>query len=179
VTNGEAMPAGEGPVERQRWLDGQRQQVDAKRRDEGWHRAVFRGSSAAPAHAAGWEERPWTSRVLHRMGAIAGQSLAGIVAAALIVVWVTIGAASGFPAWWQTVLYSVTGSVTFVMVFVIQHTQERQTSGTQRKLDELIRSSIHADNALIAVEEAADEHLQALGDLNLDDRRRASESSSA
>ena len=75
--------------------------------------------------------------------------------------------------WWQVVLYSVTGSVTFVMVFVIQHAQQRQTSGTQRKLDELIRSSAPADNALIAVEEAADEHLQALTHLNLADRTRA------
>lgn len=73
------------------------------------------------------------------------------------------------------VLYSVTGSVTFVMVFVIQHTQERQTSATQRKLDELIRSSVRADNTLIAVEEAPDEHLQALAHLNLADRQQASD----
>ena len=81
---------------------------------------------------------------------------------------------TGFPAWWQTMLYSVTGSITFVMVFVIQHTQERQTSATQRKLDELIRSSVRADNTLIAVEESADEHLQALAHLNIADRTRAS-----
>jgi low affinity Fe/Cu permease len=55
--------------------------------------------------------------------------------------------------------YSTTGSVTFVMVFVIQHTHERRTSATQRKLDELIRSSTHADDTLIAVEEAADDQL--------------------
>jgi len=41
--------------------------------------------------------------------------------------------------WWLTVLYAATASVTFVMVFVIQHTKARQTSATQRKLDELIR----------------------------------------
>ena len=76
-------------------------------------------------------------------------------------------------------MYSVTGSVTLVMVFVIQHTQERQRSATQRKLDELIRSSASADDALIAVEEAGDEHLQALTDLNLADRERASRSAGA
>jgi low affinity Fe/Cu permease len=72
------------------------------------------------------------------------------------------------------VRFSTTGSVTFVMVFVIQHTHERQTFATQRKLDELIRSSMHADDMLIAVEEAADDQLHALTDLNLADRERAS-----
>lgn len=89
-------------------------------------------------------------------------------------VWVLFGLVERFPGWWQATLYSFTGSVTFVMVFVIQHTQERQTFATQRKLDELIRSSGSADNTLIAVEEAADEHLQALTRLNLSDRQRAS-----
>ncbi len=97
-------------------------------------------------------------------------SSAGIVAAVLVVVWALVGLVVGFPAWWATTLYSVTASVTFVMVFVIQHTQERQTSATQRKLDELIRSSVSADDGLIAVEEAGDQHLQALADLNLADR---------
>ena len=88
--------------------------------------------------------------------------------------WVIVGFFTEFPEWWQITLYSVTGSVTFVMVFVIQHTQERQTSATQRKLDELIRSSVRADNSLIAVEQASDQDLQALASLNLADRERAS-----
>ena len=93
----------------------------------------------------------------------------------LIVVWVAVGGIAGFPPWWQITLYSVTGSITFVMVFVIQHTQERQTSATQRKLDELIRSSTRADNSLIAIEQASDADLQALTHLNLADRERASD----
>jgi low affinity Fe/Cu permease len=103
-----------------------------------------------------------------------GHSSAGIVAATLVLVWALIGVGYGFPAWWQISLYSTTGSVTFVMVFVIQHTHERQTFATQRKLDELVRSSTRADDNLIAVEEAADDQLQALADLNLADRERAS-----
>ena len=66
------------------------------------------------------------------------------------------------PGWWETTLYVVTGSVTFVMVFVIQHTQQRQTAATQRKLDELLRSSEHADSTFIAVEEASEGDLEAL-----------------
>ena len=95
------------------------------------------------------------------------------MATVLVASWAVVGFIFGFPQWWQTVLYSVTGSVTFVMVFVIQHAQQRQTFGTQRKLDELIRSSSHADNTLIAVEEAPDEHLQALAHLNIADRKQA------
>lgn len=97
------------------------------------------------------------------------------MAAGLVVGWGVVGAVTGFPAWWQTVLYSVTASVTFVMVFVIQHTQGRQIAATQRKLDELIRTTAPADNSLIAVEEAPDAELQALTDLNLEDREHATD----
>jgi low affinity Fe/Cu permease len=90
-----------------------------------------------------------------------------------VVAWAILGLPFRYPGWWQTTLYAVTGSVTFVMVFVIQHTQERQTLATQRKLDELIRSSATADDTLIAVEEASDDHLKALNDRNLADRAEA------
>lgn len=163
------------PAERQRWLDNKRRQVEEEQNARAWHRGVLTASSVSSTHSPGWEQRPWASRALHRIGEIAGGSAVGIVAAALVVAWAIVGAASGFPTWWQTVLYSVTGSVTFVMVFVIQHAQDRQTSGTQRKLDELIRASTHADNTLIAVEEAPDEHLQALAHLNIADRSRAAD----
>ncbi len=99
---------------------------------------------------------------------------AGVAAALLALVWAIVGAAAGFPTWWATVLYSVTASITFVMVFVIQHTQARQVTAVQRKLDELLRAT-SGDNSLIAVEEAPDEELQALADVNLDDRSAASE----
>ena len=162
----------DGTIERQQWLDRKREQVESEQ-SSGWHRGMFSGPSNASTHAPGWEQRHWTSRALHRLGGVAAHSGAGIVTTVLVVVWAAVGLASGFPQWWQTVLYSVTASVTFVMVFVIQHAQERQTFGTQRKLDELIRSSSHADNTLIAVEEAPDEHLQALAHLNLADREKA------
>jgi low affinity Fe/Cu permease len=134
---------------------------------------MFGGSSVPTIHTAGWNQRHWSSRLLYRVGETVAHSGAGIVAAVLVVTWAVVGLFTGFPLWWQTTLYSVTGSVTFVMVFVIQHTQERQTAATQRKLDELIRSSDHADSTLIAVEEAPDEHLEALAHLNLVDREQA------
>ena len=101
---------------------------------------------------------------------VVGHSAAGVAAAAFVLAWVAVGATYRFPEWWATVLYSVAGSVTFLMVFVIQHTQARQTAATQLKLDELIRASARADDGLIAVEEAPAAHLQALTDLTLAER---------
>jgi low affinity Fe/Cu permease len=175
MTNSDHPTADEVSQDRQRGFDEQRQRVDDERRTGRWSgQRSFRGSSVATAHAPGWELRHWTSRLLHRVGELAADSGTGILAALLIVLWAAVGLITGFPSWWQITLYSVTGSVTFVMVFVIQHTQERQTSATQRKLDELIRSSLRADNNLIAVEQASDQDLQALGNLNLADRTRTS-----
>ena len=115
----------------------------------------------------------WTSRALHRVGDAVANSTAGVVAATLIAVWTIVGAVIGFPDWWLTVLYAGTASVTFVMVFVIQHTQSRQTSATQRKLDELIRATHSADDRLISVEQAPEGTLQALADRNAADREKA------
>ncbi len=97
----------------------------------------------------------------------------GLIAAGAVLAWVAVGLLTGFPSWWQTVLYSVSSSITLVMVFAIQHTQARQQSATQRKLDELVRTQPSADNRLIALEEAPDAELEALADLNLADREQA------
>ncbi len=125
------------------------------------------GSSVAAAHASDWDRRHWTSRVLHDVGELASRSSAGVLAATVVVLWVVVGAVFDFPTWWSTAFFSGTASVTFVMVFVIQHTHERQVAAMQRKLDELIRSSDRADDGLIAIEEAPDDHLQALTEVHV------------
>ncbi len=134
----------------------------------GWRRGLF--GSASAVHANAWNQRHWSSRVLHRIGDTASHAGSGILAAALMGAWAILGLASGFPGWWQTTLYAVTGSVTFVMVFVIQHTQQRQTAATQRKLDELLRSSDAADSKLMAIEEAPDADLAELARLHVTER---------
>ena len=170
------VPARGDDAQRRQWITRRRDDLEGDPSSAGrWRRGLFRaGSTVATSHVADWEERHWTSRLLHNVGELVSHSLAGVVAATLVAVWGITGAVIGFPDWWQTVLYSCTASVTFVMVFVIQHTQSRQTSATQRKLDELVRATNGADDSLIAVEEASDEHLQALTELNLDDRQRTS-----
>ena len=105
-----------------------------------------------------------SSTVLHRVGETVANAFAGLTAAVLASVWLIVGLVTGFPTWWQASLYSSTAIVTFVMVFVIQHTQSKQIVALQRKLDELIRSSHRADNALISVEDAPETELQQLGD---------------
>ena len=134
-----------------------------------WRKGMFR----ATTHANEWASRHWSSRLLHRVGEIVAHAGSGIVAAILVVGWLVLGLFEHFPVWWQTTLYSVTGSVTFVMVFVIQHTQQRQTAATQRKLDELLRSSEPADSTLIAVEEASDADLEALTRQHVIEREQA------
>jgi|RhiMethySRZTD1v2_1073278.scaffolds.fasta_scaffold744387_2 low affinity Fe/Cu permease len=139
-----------------------------------WRRGLFRGgSSVAAPHATGWKERHWTSRALHRVGEVVGHSNAGLGAGTMLLIWAVVGVACRFPDWWETGLYAVTAAVTFVMVFVIQHTQSRQISAMQRKLDELLRSHTPADDALIAAEEAPDTEIQALTDRSLADRSQA------
>ncbi len=124
-------------------------------------------------HASEWTQRHWSSRTLHRVGDAVAHAGSGILAAVLVAIWTIVGIAAGFPEWWQITLYSVTGSVTFVMVFVIQHTQHRQTAAMQRKLDGLLRSSAEADSALIAVEEAPDHALENLARFHVAEREQA------
>jgi low affinity Fe/Cu permease len=119
-----------------------------------------------------WRRRRWSSRVLHRAGSVLEESAAGVTVGVCILAWTALGVATSFPGWWQLVLYSVGSTVTLIMVFVIQHTQARQISSMQRKLDELLRTS-NASNQLIAVEEAPDQLLQSLTDSNLEDRLHA------
>lgn len=170
MTDGEpAVPTLEADLsERQRWLH-ERRKATRKRR-----RGATRPALAAH-HAETWEDRHWASRLLHWIGDLAANATVGIAVAVLLVAWAIVGAAENFPGWWQTTLYSVAGSVTLLMVFVIQHTQERQTSATQRKLDELIRATDGADDNLIAVEETDADHLRALANLNYADHRSAAE----
>lgn len=92
---------------------------------------------------------------------------------AVDVVWVLCSAVLGFPAALETIFQTVAAAVTLAMVFVIQHRQSRQQVATKRKLDEILRALPHADNALIALEEASDDALAAAHSTHQDLRRGA------
>jgi len=99
------------------------------------------------------------SRVLHWVDEVTSRSAATIVVVALLVVFAVVLAAGGFPPNWEAGFSTAVGAVTVVMLFVIQHTQSRHQSVVQLKLDELIRSSPHADELLVHLEGADDAEL--------------------
>ena len=90
--------------------------------------------------------------VAARVTSAAGSPYALLLAAAVIVTWLVTGPLFDFSDTWQLVINTATTIVTFLMVFVIQATTNRESKATQIKLDELIRAVHGARNAIIATD---------------------------
>jgi len=116
--------------------------------------------------------RPPGSRGLHAIDRVAARPVVAVLVVAADVAWVVCSAVLGFPTELETAFQTVVAAVTLAMVFVIQHTQSRQQVATQRKLDEILRA-LHADDALVALEEASDDALAKTHSAHQDLRRRA------
>src|SRR5688572_127746 len=99
------------------------------------------------------------SRFARWIAAITGRPKTFMFAVGIIVIWAMTGPLFGFSDTWQLVINTGTTIITFLMVFLIQNTQNRDTEALQIKLDELIRAVKGARNEVIDLEELDEEAL--------------------
>lgn len=99
------------------------------------------------------------SRWAQAVSQFTGHWLAFAGAVAIVLLWACTGPLFGFSDGWQLVINTGTTIVTFLMVFLIQHTQNRDTLAIQLKLDELIRASEHASNYMRRLEDLDEDTL--------------------
>ena len=101
----------------------------------------------------------WFSHFASWTATASGRPHTFALACLIIVVWAVTGPLFGFSDTWQLVINTGTTIVTFLMVFLIQNTQNRDSRAMQLKLDELIRATEGAHNAVLDLEELAENDL--------------------
>lgn len=99
-----------------------------------------------------------------KMSFVVGTKWAFLASVLIIFVWAAVGPTFHYSNTWQLVINTATTIVTFLMVFLIQNTQNRDARAIHLKLDELIHSLRHAHNDMISIENLSDKELKAMAE---------------
>jgi len=101
----------------------------------------------------------WFGRLASKTAQLSGKPITFLLAGLTVAVWAILGPVFHYSDTWQLVINTGTTIITFLMVFLIQNTQNRDTLALQVKLDKLILATKGAKNAIASIEDASDERL--------------------
>lgn len=103
--------------------------------------------------------RQWMSRAFQRLDEVISHVATATAVSVVLIVFIVSLALNGFPSKWQMGFSTVSNAIVIMLLFALKHTQDRQQTALQLKLDELIRSSPAADDHLVKIERAEEKEL--------------------